>query len=67
MSPYYAACAYALRGEKAPALEWLERASGRRPRLTAARAALEPALESLRGEPRFQAVLQAGTAAGASR
>jgi serine/threonine-protein kinase len=67
MSPYYAACAYALRGEKDKALEWLERAGARRPRLTAARAALEPALESLRDEPPFQAVLRAGAKAGASR
>jgi tetratricopeptide (TPR) repeat protein len=67
MSPYYAACAYALRGEKEPALDWLERAASRRPRLTAARAAIEPALETLRDEPRFQAVLQAPAAAGAGR
>jgi tetratricopeptide (TPR) repeat protein len=61
MSPYYGACAHALRGETAPALELLERAARRRPRLTAARAAIEPALESLREEPRFRA-LAAGPA-----
>jgi tetratricopeptide (TPR) repeat protein/TolB-like protein len=60
MSPYYAACAYALRGEAGPALACLERAASRRPRLTAARAAIEPALEPLRGEPRFRALLAAG-------
>jgi tetratricopeptide (TPR) repeat protein len=57
MSPYYAACAHALRGELEPALSCLERAASRRPRLTAARAAIEPALETLRSEPRFVALL----------
>jgi tetratricopeptide (TPR) repeat protein len=59
MSPYYAACAHALGGGREPALACLERAAAGRPRLTAARAALEPALESLRDEPRFRAVVQA--------
>ena len=59
MSPYYAACAYALRGETEAALACLERTAARRPRLTAARAALEPALAPLRDEPRFRAVVQA--------
>ena len=58
MSPYYGACAYALRGEHAPALDCLERAAAKRPRLTAARAAIEPALEVLRDEPRFRALLR---------
>ena len=57
MSPYYVACAHALRGETLPALDCLERAAAKRPRLTAARAALEPALEPLRGEPRFRALV----------
>ena len=61
MSPYYGACAYALRGEHEPALDCLERAAAQRPRLTAARAAIEPALEALRDEPRFRA-RRAGTA-----
>jgi len=60
MSPYYGACAHALRGESALALEWLERAAAKRPRLTAARAAIEPALESLRGEPRFRTLVEPG-------
>jgi tetratricopeptide (TPR) repeat protein len=60
MSPYYAAGAHALRGEKEAALACLERAAAGRPRLTAARAALEPALETLRDEPRFRAILAAG-------
>jgi tetratricopeptide (TPR) repeat protein len=53
-TPYYAACAYALRGDRAQALACLEAASERRPRLTAARAPLEPALADLRSEARFQ-------------
>ena len=59
MTPYYGGCAHALRGEKEPALACLERAAAGRPRLTAARAAIEPALESLRDEPRFRAILAA--------
>ncbi len=62
MTPYYGGCAHALRGEKEPALACLERAAAGRPRLTAARAAIEPALETLRDEPRFQAILAAGSA-----
>jgi hypothetical protein len=57
MSPYYGACAHALRGEIELALGCLERTAARRPRLTAARAAIEPALESLRDEPRFRQLL----------
>jgi serine/threonine-protein kinase len=57
MSPYYVACAHALRGERELALERLERAAQRRPRLTAARAALEPAFEPLRDDVRFRAVV----------
>jgi tetratricopeptide (TPR) repeat protein len=60
MSPYYAAGAHALRGEREAALACLERAAAGRPRLTAARAALEPALESLRDDPRFQAIAAPG-------
>jgi hypothetical protein len=58
MSPYYVACAHALRGESELALDCLERAAARRPRLTAARAAIEPALESLRDEARFRAIVR---------
>jgi tetratricopeptide (TPR) repeat protein len=60
MTPYYGGCAHALRGEKEPALACLERAAARRARLTAARAAIEPALETLRDEPRFRAILAPG-------
>jgi TolB-like protein len=62
MSPYYAACAHALRGEGEPALACLERAAAGRPRLTAARAAIEPALESLRDEPRFRGIVATAAA-----
>jgi serine/threonine-protein kinase len=58
-TPYYAACAHALRAERVPALLALETAAASRPRLTAARAALEPALAPLRDEPRFRALLAA--------
>ncbi len=59
VSPYYVACAHALRGEHDMALDCLERAAARRPRLSAARAAIEPALEPLRELPRFRAVVAA--------
>jgi superkiller protein 3 len=54
---YYAACAYALRGDVAPALDSLERAIEGQRRFNVARARLEPALESLRSEPRFRALV----------
>jgi tetratricopeptide (TPR) repeat protein len=65
MSPYYGACAHALLGAHGPALDCLERAAAGRPRLTAARAALEPALEPLRGEARFRALVDRPAGAGA--
>jgi hypothetical protein len=55
-TPYYAACAYALRGESARALDCLELAASRRPELTRARARIESAFAPLREEPRFRAV-----------
>jgi hypothetical protein len=54
---YYAACAYALRGEPDKAVECLERAAEKRRLYTVNRARLEPALESLRGLPRFDALV----------
>ena len=56
-TPYYAACAYALRGESEPALACLELAAGRRRALTVARARIEPAFEPLRSAPRFRAIV----------
>jgi tetratricopeptide (TPR) repeat protein/TolB-like protein/tRNA A-37 threonylcarbamoyl transferase component Bud32 len=57
MTRYYAACAHALRGDKDAALVDLEKAAEKRLRLTVARGRIEPALESLHTEPRFQALL----------
>ncbi len=54
---YYAACAYALRGEADKALFSLEKAASSRRRFTIARARVEPALEGLRPIPRFEALL----------
>jgi serine/threonine protein kinase/tetratricopeptide (TPR) repeat protein len=54
---YYAACAYALRGDAEAALDSLEKAAASRRRLTVARARVEPALESLRPLERFQTLM----------
>jgi len=53
-SRYYAACAYAVRGDMEPALAYLERAIRMRRRFTIARARIEPEFDALRGERRFQ-------------
>jgi serine/threonine protein kinase/tetratricopeptide (TPR) repeat protein len=53
---YYMACLHALRDEADPALDILERVSRALPALTAARARRDPDLESLRGNPRFEAI-----------
>ncbi|HWW93669.1 MAG TPA: hypothetical protein VN375_09915, partial [Vicinamibacteria bacterium] len=57
---YYAACIRALRGETAEALDCLEKAAAKRRRFTIARARIEPALESLRGEARFRELVGQG-------
>jgi adenylate cyclase len=54
---YYIATVHALRGETDQALDSLERVARRLPALTRARAACDPDLESLRGHPRFDALL----------
>ncbi len=54
---YYAACAYALRGDWESAMDSLEKAAAGRRRLTIARARVEPALESLREQERFRALV----------
>jgi tetratricopeptide (TPR) repeat protein len=56
---YYAACAYALKGDVDAALDSLEKAVSARPRFTVARARMEPALEGLREHQRFRALLAA--------
>jgi TolB-like protein/tRNA A-37 threonylcarbamoyl transferase component Bud32/Tfp pilus assembly protein PilF len=53
-SRYYAACAYAVRGDVEPALTHLERAVRLRRRFTVARAKIEPEFDGLRGERRFR-------------
>jgi len=54
---YYVAAAHALRGDAARALDSLERSSERLAALNRARAPLDPDFESLRDEPRFQALV----------
>ncbi len=54
---YYVACLHALRGDKERALESLDRVAKKLPALTAARARVDVDLESLRGEPRFMALI----------
>ncbi len=54
---YYAACAYALRGNHAAALSSLERAVRVRPGFTLARAVREPMLRPLAGDPVFSEML----------
>ena len=57
---YYIACLLALRGDEAnaeKALDMLERVYASLPPLTAARARRDPDLDSLRGRPRFEAII----------
>jgi serine/threonine protein kinase/tetratricopeptide (TPR) repeat protein len=54
---FYAAAAYALRGDDTEALDSLEKAARRRPAFTVARARIEPEFERLRSTPRFVAFL----------
>jgi serine/threonine-protein kinase len=56
---YYAACAYALRGDTDAALESLEKVISSRRRFNAARARVDPALENLRGDERFRVLVGA--------
>ncbi len=54
---YYAACSSALLGRADEALSHLEKAMAKRPAFTAARAAIEPDLESLRDDPKFRELI----------
>jgi tetratricopeptide (TPR) repeat protein len=54
---YYIANIHALRGDRERAFESLERVAKSLPRLTAARARVDVDLESLRGDPRFDALV----------
>jgi len=62
---YYAACAYALRGETEEAIDCLEKTARMRRAFTVARARIEPHLLALRGDPRFQALVAPGAEGGA--
>ena len=53
---YYIACMYALSGDRDRALDSLERVAAKLPALTAARVRRDPDLDSLRSDPRFQAI-----------
>jgi tetratricopeptide (TPR) repeat protein len=54
---YYAACAYALRGQREAALASLDRAVLMRPAYTKARARREPELATLRDDPAFDQMM----------
>jgi superkiller protein 3 len=54
---YYAASAYALKGDAETAVAFLERAAAERPAFTLARARIEPEFEALREDPRFQRLI----------
>ncbi|HWX24755.1 MAG TPA: protein kinase, partial [Vicinamibacteria bacterium] len=51
---FYAAAAYALKGNDDAALDSLEKAARKRPLFTLARARIEPEFERLRSDPRFR-------------
>jgi hypothetical protein len=57
VTPYWVAMVYAGRGEKEEALRWLEKAYEERSAWMAW-LKMDPALDSLRSEPRFQAMLR---------
>src|SRR5262249_60296068 len=55
---YYAACVYALQGQTELALANLEKAARARRAFVVERAKIEPEFDSLRAEPRFQALVR---------
>jgi tetratricopeptide (TPR) repeat protein len=56
---YYAASAYALKGDMDAAIAFLERAAAERRAFTLARARIEPEFKALREDPRFQRLVGA--------
>jgi tetratricopeptide (TPR) repeat protein len=54
---YYAACAYALRGDKEIAIACLEKAAKVRPRYTLERARIDPEFDGLRDMPAFRELI----------
>jgi len=56
---YYAAAIHALRGDIEPALAYLERALAQQRPFNAARARIEPEFDSIRGDARFQRLVDA--------
>jgi hypothetical protein len=52
-----------MRGDAEPALAFLERAIAQQRVFTAARARIEPEFEALRGDPRFQRLVEVPNAA----
>jgi tetratricopeptide (TPR) repeat protein len=57
VSPYYVALVYTRLGEKAKALDWLERGFERRD-TTMVSLAVDPRLDTLRAEPRFEELVR---------
>jgi TolB-like protein/tRNA A-37 threonylcarbamoyl transferase component Bud32 len=57
---YYAACVHAVRGDRALALDSLQKAAQKRRRFTLARARIEPEWDALRADPAFVALLEEG-------
>jgi eukaryotic-like serine/threonine-protein kinase len=55
---YYAASAYALKGDADTAIAFLERAAAERRAFTLARARIEPEFKALREDPRFQRLVE---------
>jgi non-specific serine/threonine protein kinase len=64
---YYAAGVHAMRGDSEPALAFLERALSQQRTFTAARARIEPEFDSLRGDPRFQKLVDVSSASQTPR
>lgn len=60
---YYVACMAAMRGDRVRALEYLSSSARRLPAFIRARAVLDPDLDQLRDDPRFEAAITPGPSA----